>query len=98
MRMIFSLVTIFSLLFLSACASKVNVNEAQEKVMIVKELPTEKKCVSAGIIEVKDILESSAIEELKNMAHGLDGNYVVIKETNYKTTFVIHKAEAFKCN
>ena len=54
--------------------------------------------VRAGIIEVKDILESSAIEELKNMAHGLDGNYVVIKETNYKTTFVIHKAEAFKCN
>jgi len=98
MRMIFSLVTVFSLLILSACAHKINVNEAQEKVMIVKELPSDKKCVSAGIIEVKDILESSAIEELKNMAHGLNGNYIIIKETNYKTTFVIHKAETFKCN
>ena len=98
MRMILSLVTVLSLLMLSACAHKINVNEAQEKVMIVKELPTDKKCVSAGVIEVKDILESSAIEELKNMAHGLNGNYIIIKETNYKTTFVIHKAETFKCN
>ena len=98
MRMVFCLLTVLSLLLVSACAHKINVNEAQEKVMIVKELPTDKKCVSAGIIEVKDILESSAIEELKNMAHGLDGNYLIIKETNYKTTFVMHKAEAFKCN
>ncbi len=97
MHMFLNLIIIMNLLILSSCASKVKISEAQEKVSIVKELPADKKCTSAGTIEVKDMLESSALEELKNMAYSMEGNFVIIKETQYKTTFVIHKAEAFKC-
>jgi len=74
-----------------------SVRKEAEGVAIVTELPSDKKCITVGEVEVKDMLESSAQNELKNSVEQLGGNFLIITNTKYTTSFVIHKAEGFNC-
>ena len=94
-----SIFLIISFLFvIYSCTQHIKLNTAKDGVQIVKKLPKDLECTIIGNVEVKDILESSAIEELKNSVEGLNGNYLIITKTTYKSTFVIHKARGYKCN
>ncbi|MCK5072542.1 MAG: hypothetical protein KAQ98_03890 [Bacteriovoracaceae bacterium] len=85
-------------IFVSSCASKpVNILEQQEGIQIVEELPSNLKCKNVGEVEVKDILESSAREELKTSVRELGGNHLIIVKTLYRGSFVIHTAQGFNC-
>lgn len=89
---------LLNLLLYTACTSKpIKINEEQDSIKIVSELPSELTCKEVGQAEVKDILESSAIEELKTSIREMNGNFLIITETQYKGPFVIHKAKGFFC-
>ncbi|MEI8346180.1 MAG: DUF4156 domain-containing protein [Pseudomonadota bacterium] len=84
----------FLLLLLASCTTPIS--SEGEKIQIVKKLPSA-DCKPVGQVESKNMLESSALNELINNAGELGGNTMIRSEAQHSGSFSIFRGDVYVC-